>query len=193
MDIQIIQNKIYEIRGQRVMLDRDLAELYQVTTGALNQAVKRNVARFPSDFMFQLTDAETENWKSQIVITNSIKMGLRHNPYAFTEQGVSMLSAVLKSSVAIQTSITIMRAFVAMRNHILQSTQVSAELLELRSRLQLVEHDCRENLEAVNDLSEDMRKDIDAIYEAIGALSVKLPEARKLRKPIGFVTGNKED
>ena len=193
MDIQIIQNKIYEIRGQRVMLDRDLAELYQVTTGALNQAVKRNVARFPSDFMFQLTDAETENWKSQIVITNSIKMGLRHNPYAFTEQGVSMLSAVMKSSVAIQTSITIMRAFVAMRNHILQSTQVSAELLELRSRLQLVEHECRENLEAVNDLSEDMRKDIDAIYEAIGALSVKLPEARKLRKPIGFVTGNKED
>ena len=193
MDIQVIQNKIYEIRGQRVMLDRDLAELYQVTTGALNQAVKRNVARFPSDFMFQLTDAETENWKSQIVITISIKMGLRHNPYAFTEQGVSMLSAVLKSSVAIQTSITIMRAFVAMRNHILQSTQVSAELLELRSRLQLVEHECRENLEAVNDLSEDMRKDIDAIYEAIGALSVKLPEARKLRKPIGFVTGNKED
>ena len=193
MDIQVIQNKIYEIRGQRVMLDRDLAELYQVTTGALNQAVKRNVARFPSDFMFQLTDAETENWKSQIVITNSIKMGLRHNPYAFTEQGVSMLSAVLKSSVAIQTSITIMRAFVAMRNYIVQSTQVSAELLELRSRLQLVEHECRENLEAVNDLSEDMRKDIDAIYEAIGALSVKLPEARKLRKPIGFVTGNKED
>ena len=186
MDIQIIQNKIYEIRGQRVMLDRDLAELYQVTTGALNQAVKRNVARFPSDFMFQLTDAETENWKSQIVITNSIKMGLRHNPYAFTEQGVFMLSAVLKSSVAIQTSITIMRAFVAMRNHILQSTQVSAELLELRSRLQLVERDCRENLEAVNDLSEDMRKDIDAIYEAIGALSVKLPKIQNPAQKIGF-------
>ena len=186
MDIQVIQNKIYEIRGQRVMLDRDLAELYQVTTGALNQAVKRNVARFPSDFMFQLTDAETENWKSQIVITNSIKMGLRHNPYAFTEQGVSMLSAVLKSSVAIQTSITIMRAFVAMRNYILQSTQVSAELLELRSRLQLVEHDCRENLEAVNDLSEDMRKDIDAIYEAIGALSVKLPKIQNPVQKIGF-------
>ena len=86
-----------------------------------------------------------------------------------------------------------MDAFVAMRNYILQSTQVSAELLELRSRLQLVERDCRENLEAVNDLSEDMRKDIDAIYEAIGALSVKLPEAKKSRQPIGFVTGNKED
>ena len=118
MELQPIQSKIYEIRGQRVMLDRDLAELYQVTTSALNQAVKRNIERFPPDFMFQLTDAETENWKSQIVITNSITMGLRRNPYAFTEQGVSMLSAVLKSSVAIQVSIAIMRAFVAMRNYI---------------------------------------------------------------------------
>ena len=105
-----IQNKIYEIRGQRVMLDRDLAELYGVTTGALNQAVKRNSERFPTDFMFRLTDTETENWKSQIVITNSITKGLRRNPYAFTEQGVSMLSAVLKSPTAVQTSIAIMRA-----------------------------------------------------------------------------------
>ena len=184
--LEVIQSKIYDIRGQKVMIDRDLAEMYGVETRTLNQAVKRNVDRFPEDFMFQLTDEETQNWKSQIVITNSIKMGLRHNPYAFTEQGVSMLSAVLKSSVAIQTSITIMRAFVAMRNHILQSTQVSAELLELRSRLQLVERDCRENLEAVNDLSEDMRKDIDAIYEAIGALSVKLPKIQNPAQKIGF-------
>ncbi len=126
MELQPIQSKIYEIRGQRVMLDRDLAELYQVTTSALNQAVKRNIERFPPDFMFQLTDAETENWKSQIVITNSITMGLRRNPYAFTEQGVSMLSAVLKSSVAIQVSIAIMRAFVAMRNYITTTTTVTA-------------------------------------------------------------------
>ena len=173
MDIQIIQNKIYEIRGQRVMLDFDLAELYQVPTKVL----KQNVLKI--------------SLRTQSVTSN--KGGIRYMPFAFTEQGVSMLSAVLRSSVAIQTSITIMRAFVAMRNYILQSTQVSAELLELRSRLQLVEHDCRENLEAVNDLSEDMRKDIDAIYEAIGALSVKLPEAKKSRQPIGFVTGNKED
>lgn len=94
MELQPIQNKIYEIRGQRVMLDRDLAELYQVTTSALNQAVKRNMERFPNDFMFQLTDEETEQWKSQIVITKSITMGLRRNPYAFTEQGVAMLSSV---------------------------------------------------------------------------------------------------
>ena len=188
MDIQVIQNKIYEIRGQRVMLDRDLAELYGVTTGNLNKAVKRNIERFPERFMFQLTEHEFLRFQNGI----SSWGGTRKLPYVFTEQGVSMLSAVLRSPTAIQGSISIMDAF-AMRNYIVQSTQVSAELLELRSRLQLVEHDCQENLEAVNDLSEDMRKDIDAIYEAIGALSVKLPEARKLRKPIGFVTGDKED
>ena len=97
-----------------------------------------------------------------------------------------MLSGVLRSPVAIRVNRAIIRAFVAMRNYILQSTQVSAELLELRSRLQLVERDCRENLEAVNDLSEDMRKDIDAIYEAIGALSVKLPKIQNPAQKIGF-------
>ena len=160
MELQPIQSKIYEIRGQRVMLDRDLAELYQVTTSALNQAVKRNIERFPPDFMFQLTDAETENWKSQIVITNSITMGLRRNPYAFTEQGVSMLSAVLKSSVAIQVSIAIMRAFVAMRNYITTTTTVTAELAEIRAKLALLERVDADNAEAVSDLSEDMRKSL---------------------------------
>lgn len=171
MELQPIQSKIYEIRGQRVMLDRDLAELYQVTTSALNQAVKRNIERFPPDFMFQLTDAETENWKSQIVITNSITMGLRRNPYAFTEQGVSMLSAVLKSSVAIQVSIAIMRAFVAMRNYITTTTTVTAELAEIRAKLALLERVDADNAEAVSDLSEDMRKELDNIYNAIAALS----------------------
>ena len=191
MEIQPIQNKIYEIRGQRVMLDRDLAELYQVTTGALNQAVKRNADRFPPDFMFQLTDAETDNWKSQIVITNSISMGLRRNPYAFTEQGASMLSAVLKSSVAAQTSIAIMRAFVAMRNYIMTTTTVTAELSEIRSKLALLERVGEDNAEAVNDLSEDMRKELDNIYQAIAALSVKVPQAHKPRQPIGFRKADK--
>ena len=132
-DLEIIRNRIYEIRGQRVMLDRDLAALYGVETRALNQAVKRNIERFPEDFMFQLTKGETEilksqivmiesvdnekdeNWKSQIVTSNSIKMGLRKMPFAFTELGVSMLSSVLKSPLAIQTNINIMRAFVSFR------------------------------------------------------------------------------
>lgn len=185
-EITVIQNKIYEIRGQRVMLDRDLAELYQVTTSALNQAVKRNSERFPADFMFRLTDEETENWKSQIVITNSITMGLRRNPYAFTEQGVSMLSAILKSSVAIQTSIVIMRAFVALRNYITTTTTVTAELAEIRAKLTLLERNDEENAEAVNDLSEDMRKELDNIYEAIAALSVKTPQSPQPRRKIGY-------
>ena len=173
------------------MLDRDLAELYQVTTGALNQAVKRNAERFPSDFMFQLTDQETEDWKSQIVITNSITMGLRRNPYAFIEQGVSMLSAVLKSPIAIQTSIAIMRAFVAMRNYITTTTQITAELAEIRAKLALLERADAENAEAVSDLSEDMRKELDNIYQAIAALSVKVPQARKPANPIGFKRSEK--
>ena len=94
-ELQIIQSKIYEIRGQKVMLDRDLAELYGVETRVLNQAVKRNFERFPEDFMFQMTDAEVSIWKSQIVMSNSIKMGMRRNPFVFTELGVAMLSSVL--------------------------------------------------------------------------------------------------
>ncbi len=132
---QVIQNKIYEIRGQRVMLDRDLAELYQVTTSVLNQAVKRNTERFPTDFMFRLTDAEMENWKSQIVITNSVKMGLRQNPYAFTEQGVAMLSGLLNSDVAIQANIVIMRAFVSMRNYLSRQSALPESADYLRKQL----------------------------------------------------------
>ena len=200
MELQPIQSKIYEIRGQRVMLDFDLAELYQVETKRLKEAVRRNIERFEGDdFMFVLSEKEYEILRTQIATSSLTSQnassnwgGRRYMPFAFTEMGVAMLSSVLRSETAIRVNRAIMRAFVAMRNYILQSTQVSAELLELRSRLQLVEHDCRENLEAVNDLSEDMRKDIDAIYEAIGALSVKLPEAKKSRQPIGFKIREKE-
>jgi len=193
MDIQIIQNRIYEIRGQRVMLDFDLAELYQVETKRLKEAVRRNIERFEGDdFMFELSENEYNTLKdrlrSQIASLETAGRGKypKYAPFAFTEEGVAMLSGVLRSPVAIRVNRAIIRAFVAMRNYILQSTQVSAELLELRSRLQLVERDCRENLEAVNDLSEDMRKDIDAIYEAIGALSVKLPKIQNPAQKIGF-------
>ena len=120
MKLQPIQSKIYEIRGQRVMLDFDLAELYQVETRTLKQAVRRNIERFPSDFMFEITEAEYNCLKnsmtSQIVISNE-KGGRRYMPFAFTEQGVAMLSSVLRSGTAIQVNIAIMRAFVAMRKH----------------------------------------------------------------------------
>ena len=111
--LELIQSKIYEIRGQRVMLDFDLAALYQVETRVLNQAVKRNMKRFPSDFMFQLTSDEWAILKSQFVISSW--GGTRKLPFAFTEQGLAMLSGVLNSDIAIQVNINIMRAFVAVR------------------------------------------------------------------------------
>lgn len=191
MELTQIQSKIYEIRGQRVMLDRDLAELYQVTTSALNQAVKRNNKRFPPDFMFQLTNQEFANLKSQIV--TSSWGGVRKMPYAFTEQGVAMLSGLLNSDVAINANIAIMRAFVAMRNYIMTTTTVTAELSEIRARLALLEQTGKENAEAVSDLSEDTRKELDNIYQAIGALSIKLPAARKSSMPIGFKRSEEEE
>ena len=186
MEIQYIENKIYEIRGQRVMLDRDLAELYDVPTKALNQAVKRNIKRFPPDFMFQLSREEFENLRSQIV--TSKWGGTRTMPHAFTEQGVAMLSGLLHSDRAIQANIAIMRAFVAMRNYITTTSTVTAELAELRAKIALLEHNNEENMEAVNDLSEDMRKELDNIYNAIAALSVKPQQANSQRNPIGFKT-----
>lgn len=187
-ELTTIQSKIYEIRGQRVMLDFDLAALYQVETRVLKQAVRRNIERFPSDFMFELTADEFNSLKdslrSQFVISN--KGGIRYMPFAFTEQGVAMLSSVLKSAAAIQTNIAIMRAFVAMRNYIMTTSTITAELSEIRAKLALLERADEDNAEAVNDLSEDMRKELDNIYEAIAALSVKVPEARKKPRPIGF-------
>jgi hypothetical protein len=119
---QEIENRIFTIRSLQVMIDRDLAELYRVETRALNQAVKRNLDRFPNSFRFQLNDEEFENWKSQNVISNNDKMGLRRPPFVFTEQGVAMLSAILRSQTAIIVSVEIMNAFVTLRKSlILQS------------------------------------------------------------------------
>ncbi len=123
-----IQPLIRRIRGQHVMLDRDLAVLYRVETRVLNQAVKRNIERFPEDFMFQLTKEEFENWKSQFVISKSIIMGARKLPYAFTEQGIAMLSSVLKSQTAVDVNIRIMRAFVSMRRFIATNSQLFQRL-----------------------------------------------------------------
>lgn len=127
-----IRSKIHVIRGQQVMLDRDLAELYSVETKALNQAVKRNIERFPENFMFQLSENEYEIWRSQFVTSNSDKMGLRRPPYAFTEQGVAMLSAVLKSETAIKASIQIMNAFVSMRHFFQNNAEIFVELKTMR-------------------------------------------------------------
>jgi len=116
--IKDIQNRIFTIRGLQVMVDRDLAELYGTKTKALNQAVKRNINRFPEQFMFKLSKEEFDYWRSQFVTSNDDKMGLRRAPSVFTEQGVAMLSAVLRSETAVQVSIKIMQAFVEMKRFI---------------------------------------------------------------------------
>ena len=184
-DITVIQNKIYEIRGLRVMLDFDLAALYQVETKRLKEAVRRNIERFEGDeFMLELTEKEYADLRSQIA--TSSWGGRRYQPFAFTELGVAMLSSVLRSNTAILVNRAIMKAFVAMRNYIATTTTLTAELSEIRAKLALLERTDEDNAEAINDLSEDMRRELDNIYEAIAALSIKTPQARKQPRPIGF-------
>jgi hypothetical protein len=130
-----IEQAILFFRGQKVLLDRDLAELYGVETRTLIQAVKRNKTRFPDDFMFQLSKAELENWRSQFVMSNSsAKMGVRRPPYAFTEQGVAMLSSVLRSKRAVQVNIEIMRAFVRLRELLATHAELARRLDELEKK-----------------------------------------------------------
>jgi hypothetical protein len=132
LPVEIIERKIYLIRGLKVMLDRDLAELYQVQTKVLNQAVRRNLDRFPADFMFQLNEEELENWRSQIVTSNlGAKMGLRRPPYAFTEHGVAMLSSVLASKRAIALNILIIRAFVRLREYLATHKDLARKLEDI--------------------------------------------------------------
>ena len=167
---EVISNKIFIVRGRRVLLDRHLAKLYGVKTKVLNQAVKRNIKRFPGDFMFQLTKEEFTNWRSQFVTSNADKMGLRRLPYAFTEQGVSMLSTVLNSERAIQVNIVIMRVFVKFREILSTHKELANRIDELEKRM------------------ENKDKEIQAIFEAIRQLMLK-PDKPKRR--IGFY--NQED
>jgi len=133
-----IANKIYTIRSKQVMLDRDLAQLYGVETRVINQAVKRNIERFDEeDFVFRLTKEELENWKSQNVITNSIKMGLRKPPLAFTEQGVYMLATVLKSKTAILVTKQIMKTFVKMRQFLINNASIFQRFENIEYKLSL--------------------------------------------------------
>ena len=184
-DLMIVQNLIYEIRGQKVMLDFDLARLYQVETKVLNQAVRRNIKRFPEDFMFQLDNKESANLKSQIV--TSSWGGRRTPPLAFTEEGIAMLSSVLHSDVAIAANISILRAFVKVREYLLMVSTVSAEVKELRAKVDLLATQREEDLGTVNELSEDVRQDIDNLYLAIGELSSRMEEKKhEPKRKIGF-------
>ena len=188
--LQVIQSKIYEIRGQKVMLDRDLAEMYGVLTKALNQAVKRNIDRFPSDFMFQLTNEETQNWKSQFVTSNSIKMGMRRNPYAFTELGVAMLSSVLNSKTAIQINMGIMRAFVAVRQML--SNPIERQFETIETQVKELKQYMEEVLVDQNDINEDTIVQLELINQTLAELQSK-NRVFEERKRIGYRLPSCED
>ena len=183
--LELIQSKIYEIRRQRVMLDFDLAELYQVETRVLNQAVKRNIDRFPEDFMFQVTAEEWVVISSQFVMTSRNKRPKSALPLAFTEHGVVMLSSVLRSDIAVQTSVLITRAFVAMRQMIanspvIMSAQLQKEMKELKEYIEDVFAD-------QNDINEDTRMQIELINQVLAELQVHKKLSEKTRRPIGFI------
>lgn len=193
-EIQTIQSKIYEIRGQRVMLDRDLAELYQVTTGNLNKAVKRNIRRFPPDFMFQLTKDEFNRLNSDLIFQNGTSNwgGTRKLPYAFTEQGLAMLSGILTSDIAIDVNISIMRAFVAIRRMVasLPKPEVNADVAQLRKDFEELKLDIEDILHDQNDINESTRLQLDAISTALAELQSKEPR-QKPRRRIGFIQDGK--
>lgn len=164
---EIIMNKIYLIRGQKVMLDRDLAELYGVATKVLKQAVKRNLAKFPMDFMFELNEEEFKNWRSQFVTSNSERMGLRYKPFAFTEHGVLMISSVLNSPKAIEVNIQIMRIFTRTRQLLADNTEIRLIIEELRRK------------------TENNTKNIEMVFQYLDELLDK-QEKSVPRQQIGF-------
>ena len=153
-----IERRIVIIRNRQVMIDRDLADIYGVKTGRLNEQVKRNLERFPEDFCFQLTKEEFENWKSQNAISNSDKMGLRKSPFAFTELGVAMLATVLKTETASTTSVKIIRAFVAMRHFMINNAHIFAEINDIKERLLKSDIHHKENDKKIEQLFSLMEK-----------------------------------
>lgn len=172
MELSIIQQKIYELRGQRVMLDFDLAELYEVPTKVLNQAIKRNWERFPEDFMFQLTREEYNFLRSQFVTLENTGRGnySKYNPYAFTEHGVTMLASILKSGKAVEMNIFIVRAFIALRQFALHYKELADQINEIR--------------QTVSNHNEQLSQIYDAIESLLSGKTEQ--KAWKERERIGF-------
>lgn len=168
---EIVMNKIYLIRGQKVMIDRDLAKLYGVETKQLKRQVNRNIERFPKDFMFEMNKEEFENWRSQFGTSNlSDKMGLRYAPYVFTEHGVLMLSSVLNSPKAIQVNIQIMRVFTSIRKALTENTELRLAIEKLEKK------------------TDNNTKNIEMVFQYVDELSDKIekPKPKKTQRQIGY-------
>ena len=182
MELSIIQNMIYVIRGYRVMLDFDLAGIYKIPTKALKQAVKRNPRRFPPDFMFELTKEKFANLRSQFV--TSSWGGARYLPFAFTELGATMLSSVLKSDVAIDASVLVVRAFVAARHLALNPPK--NELKELQDEFNAFRQYIEDVFTDQNDINEDTRIQLDLFGQSLAELQAGYRESGKNRRQVGF-------
>lgn len=169
---EIIMNQIYYINGQKVMIDRDLAILYGVETKRLKEAVKRNIERFPEDFMFEMTKEEFEKWRTQFATSISDKMGLRYAPFCFTEQGVAMLSSVLNSSQAISVNIQIIRIFTRIRQMLMDNTELRLAIEEIKKK------------------TENNTKNIEVVFKYLDELLEKKPQPRP---KIGFKIKKKKE
>lgn len=165
---EAIINQIYIVRGQKVMIDRDLAELYGVETKRLKEAVKRNISRFPIDFMFEMNKNELENWRTQFASSNSERMGLRYSPFCFTEQGVAMLSSVLNSPRAIKANIRIIRVFTRFRQLFLDKTELKLEIEKIKKKID--GHD----------------KNLELVFQYLDGLVKEKKKPIKRRRRIGF-------
>jgi phage regulator Rha-like protein len=177
MNSEIIHNKIYEIRGHKVMLDYEIAEMFEVLTKALNQAVKRNIERFPADFMFQLTEKEWEKMRSQIA-TASKKRNISALPYAFTEHGVTMLASVLRSEKAVKVSIAVVRAFISLKQYISDRKNISKQIASIKDEL--------------SERIDEQDVQIIEIYQVLDKLIQDKEEQKPVeREVIGFKTKSK--
>lgn len=196
-----IKDAIYEIRGQKVMLDYDLAAIYGVRTGTLNQAVKRNIDRFPGDFMFKLTEKEWDelnrnmqvsNMRSQIVIASPNRRNKSNPPYAFTEHGAVMLASVLRSPSAVQMSVMVTRAFIAMRQAITTMLSVDLKVEQISHKVDQLNAYVEEILHDQNDINEQQEQTNNEVALQLEAINDALDQLRDTkaqpREPIGFKT-----
>ncbi len=182
---EIILSKIYHIRGQKVMLDRDLAEMYEVETSQLKRQVKRNLDRFPLDFMFEMNKEELQHWRRQFGISNEDKMGLRYAPFCFTEQGVAMLSSVLKSKTAIAVNIQIIRIFTHLRKTLIGHKDLLLKLEKLDKKIISIGFDVKmhdSEIETIFELIDEWRKERE-LDKALDKVKTTSP-----KNPIGFKT-----
>ena len=165
---EVVMNKIYGIRDQKAMLDRDLAELYGVETKVFKQAVRRNITRFPKDFIFEMSKEELENWRSQFVTSKEDRQGLRYMPFCFTEQGVTMLSCILNSQRAIHVNIQIIRIFTRIRQMLTDNTELRLEIEKIRNKL------------------DNQDKNMDVVFQYLDELLDKKEKPIPQRKAIGY-------